>query len=421
MKIKISTILVSIVFTSIAYSQNHVVVNSIKVDESFDDISASRLQQAVKELENIFNSEEFARAVLHEKFNVGNKNLTSTQIYELIVSGMNNYKDAPKDYSIDLKVRVFDDYIGHENFGTTDMKTRITSTHRCFILKNDIKCYISHLAHEYMHQIGFLDDRTWWFGTKTKSVPYKIGDIVAKLIDAPKNCHFVNTTCPKQTYAATVASESLAITDSLVVSCFSQGAANNCASIALIKAAMLKYGYTNMFESKKERNTYKVKLKDGTKLEVTEEELTLARDEYAKFEITKTPEVSSAQDNVLFYAYLAYAVIAKSIVQNGYWGCGDSNAPHYTQIKKYNEALTFISRTSFCTDNCHKLLGYKIKGDKIYDFNSVSQLDEKGIILYSMAHAVVVFNKQIDCHGEWEKATTSKVCSNKFKWYIKLD
>jgi hypothetical protein len=423
MKGKILITFSFILFSVIANSQNHAVVNPIKIDDSFDGISDLRLQQAVIELERIFNSEEFAQAVLHENFKVGNYGLSSSQIYDLIVSGVDNYKDKPKDYSIDLRVKIFDEYFGHGNFGVTDMNTRVTRTHRCYILQNDLKCYISHLAHEYMHQIGFLDNRSFQGLriVKTNSVPYKIGNIVGRLISEPKNCHFVNSTCTKQSQTLSEVSEVINANDSLIASCFSQGAANNCASIALIKAAMLKYGYSNIFEYKKEGSIHKVKLKDGTNLEITDEELSLVSNKYAKFEITRIPEIATIQDNVIFYAHLAYAAIAKNIVKNGYWGCGDNNIPHYTQIKKYEDALIFISRTSYCTDNCFKLLGYKIKEGKIYDFNSANQLRDKGIILYSWAHAVVVYNKQIDCHGEWLSSTTGKVCGNRFQWYIVLE
>ncbi|MEN5195777.1 hypothetical protein [Sphingobacterium faecium] len=180
----------------VAIAQQHVTVNVIKVDSTFDKESASRLEFATTELERVFNSDAFHQAVLREKFTVGNYNLTSAEIYELIVSGMDNYKDKPKDYSIDLRVSVFPNYQGHGNYGITDMNTRITRTHRCFILNNDVKCYIGHLAHEYMHQIGFYDERTWvLLGKKTSSVPYRIGNIVNKLIGNDDACPAINKTC----------------------------------------------------------------------------------------------------------------------------------------------------------------------------------------------------------------------------------
>ncbi|WP_411973681.1 hypothetical protein ACLCDV_10960 [Sphingobacterium sp. Lzh-3] len=180
----------------IAFAQQQTtVVRIIEVDNSFDKESRLKLHAAAKEFEAILNSEAFAREVLHEKFNVGNNGLSSAEIYELIISGINDYKSNSKDYSIDLHLSVFDKYVGSRNFGKTDMNTRITSTHRCFILNNNVKCYTSHLAHEYMHQIGFYDKRKWLVGTKTQSVPYKIGNIINKLTGNLENCSAVKKNC----------------------------------------------------------------------------------------------------------------------------------------------------------------------------------------------------------------------------------
>jgi hypothetical protein len=195
---KFSIILLSCSFIlTIGYGQKRVQVNAIQVDGSFDSTSLNKLKEAVKILDSIYNSEVFANAVLKTDFNIGNFGLTNSQILELIRSGADNYKDKPKDYSIDLRVKVFNDYLGYDNFGITDMNTRITSTHRCYILHNDVKCYISHLAHEYMHEIGFYDERAWAFGTKTKSVPYKIGNIIDTLIKNQTACIAKNESCTK--------------------------------------------------------------------------------------------------------------------------------------------------------------------------------------------------------------------------------
>lgn len=175
--------------------QQTTAVRTIEVDNSFDKESRLKLRAATKQLEEILNSEAFAREVLHEKFNVGNNGLSSAEIYELIISGINDYKSNSKDYSIDLLLSVFDKYVGSGNFGKTNMKTRITSTHRCFILNNNVKCYTSHLAHEYMHQVGFYDKRKWIVGTKTQSVPYKIGNIVNKLTGNSEICKAINKDC----------------------------------------------------------------------------------------------------------------------------------------------------------------------------------------------------------------------------------
>ena len=210
--------------------------------------------------------------------------------------------------------------------------------------------------------------------------------------------------------------------DSLIVSSFIQGKANNCASIALIKAAMLKYGYKNMFILSSNGNQYHVTLKDGTILDLTEDERKLG-EKLAKF-YTKglSPELGTEKDSVLFYATLAYSCIAKFVQVKGYWGCEGKDgtpAPLLPAKANFKKALSFISNTSVCTDYCFRLLGFHIKDNKINDFHIKDKLTNPGIILYSWVHAVAVYNNQLDCHGNWMKMADALNCSE-FQWYIEL-
>ena len=105
---KLSIILVScFLILNSSYGQQSVKVNVVQVDSSFDAASLLKLQEAVKVLDSIYNSEAFAKAVLLTDFNVGNFGLTNYQILELIKLGVDNYKDKPKDFSIDLRVKLF--------------------------------------------------------------------------------------------------------------------------------------------------------------------------------------------------------------------------------------------------------------------------------------------------------------------------
>ena len=168
-------------------------------DSTFDLASQQKLQEAAKILELALNSNEFKQMVLDENFNVGNNNLSSEEIYALLVGGQDNYINAEKDGELNFRLSVFDAPFkkkNNDNFGVTNMTTRVTRTHRCFILNNDIKCYASHIMHEYMHQIGFIDKRSFLgLGKKTNSVPYKIGRIVDKLIGNPTSCIAQQGTC----------------------------------------------------------------------------------------------------------------------------------------------------------------------------------------------------------------------------------
>lgn len=208
--------------------------------------------------------------------------------------------------------------------------------------------------------------------------------------------------------------------DLLILSSFSQGEANNCASVALIKAAMLKYGYKNMFALVRHETSYEVTLKNDTRFAITKQQLDSAI-VYARFKTPDLLSLGAEKDSVLFYAYIAYASIAKFVAINGYWGCEEAGAPHRSNHNTYGDALDFISNTSFCTDYCYRLLGYKAKENKIYDFTKTEELLQPGTIVYSSGHAVAVYKDYIDCHGSWEPVTTKSMCSNYFKWYIVLE
>jgi hypothetical protein len=151
--------------------------------------------------------------------------------------------------------------------------------------------------------------------------------------------------------------------------------------------------------------------------------LTLSKS-FSNFDTTDSYKLlGEYKDSILFYAYLTYACIAKNIQENGYWGCSDGqgNSSHIRKIRGFQNSLTFITRTSYCTDNCHRLLGLKIKENKIYDYDGAAPLVDKGTILYSWGHAVAVYDNKLDCHGDWLPISISKVCYNRFKWYITLE
>jgi len=206
-----------------------------------------------------------------------------------------------------------------------------------------------------------------------------------------------------------------------VVKTFYQDAANNCASVAIIKAAMCKYGYNKVVSYTLHESEFKIKYRNNEKITVTEEERQMAS-EYARFWINDILQYE-LKDSVVFYACLYYACIAKYIEAKGYWGCEDSDgsSPKFRPMKNYERALKFISRVSYCTDNAHRLLGLSIKSNKVQELTNSTILPPYGVVLYSWKHAVVVFNGTIDCYGDWKQVSTSRICGNKFEWYVELD
>jgi hypothetical protein len=184
-------------FTLSSSHAQRVHINPILVDSSFDAASLQKLQEACALLDSVLNSPAFADTVRKTRFRRFNRGLTSEQILDVILSGMNDYSRAPKDYSIDLRVSIYDRYKGGSEYGNTNMnKPRVTTTHRCYVLNNDVRCYASHLAHEYMHQIGFVDSERLW-QKKDGSVPYLINGIVDALLNTPGVCPAQTGVCTK--------------------------------------------------------------------------------------------------------------------------------------------------------------------------------------------------------------------------------
>lgn len=210
--------------------------------------------------------------------------------------------------------------------------------------------------------------------------------------------------------------------DLLMVSCFYQGKGNNCVSIALIKAAMLKFGYRNIFTVAQTGSNYAITLKDGTTFNITEPERQSAI-RYAKFITPQLPSLGAERDEILRYAYLAYASIAKFITAKGYWGCEEKVSPHIDFTGTYEDALWFISRTSYCTDHCYRLLGLKARDPRVPNYTGPADCRPRGSILYSGGHAVATYSDHLDCHGSWEPLPIKGqvACSNEFEWYIVLE
>jgi len=190
--------------------------------------------------------------------------------------------------------------------------------------------------------------------------------------------------------------------------------------VALIKAAMLEYGFNNVVTFSIKDKQYKIKYRNGEKLTLTENERIQAVD-HADFKINDSIKYAN-KDSVIFYAYLYYACLAKYIEKNGYWDCEYQNGETYKfrPIKDFKRSLTFISRTSYCTDNSYRLLGLSIRTNRVQYFNANTQPPEVGAILYSPRHTVVAFNNQLDCFGGWEIVTTRRICGNEFQWFIEL-
>lgn len=164
----------------------------IKIEESknYDEFSLNKLTEAVRLLDSVLVTEDFKTRVLNAKF-VGTKGKSNQEIYDYLMSGNSKY-DSSNDKIVNLYLAEYSKYAGGNELGVTVGKK--TSTHRCFILKNDVRCLVGHLIHEYLHVMGFSHRKISSEKPKLKTVPYVIGNIVKKMLSSPK-CPAIKKNC----------------------------------------------------------------------------------------------------------------------------------------------------------------------------------------------------------------------------------
>jgi len=158
---------------------------------------------------------------------------------------------------------------------------------------------------------------------------------------------------------------------------FGQTSEGNCASVAVIKAALDKYG-TKVFSSvQKSGGGYAVQLQDGKSVNVTREELAQAA-KAAKFK--GKPNAAKSM------AVLMYAVIAKQAAAQGHEGARDFQSALKTLANGENPKRV------------GKLLGL---GNKMKDV-SVSEAGQAqdGAVAWSGRHAVYTAKGTTDQYGK---------------------
>lgn len=162
----------------------------IKVEETknYDVQSLAKLKIAVQLLDSILATDAFKQNVLNASF-IGTNGRSNQEIYDHLMSGNSKY-DNSGDRTINLYLAAYNKYAGGGELGKTVGK--VTSTHRCFILRNDVRCLARHLIHEYMHVQGYHHYKSQ--KPKSKTVPYVIGDMVRTMLAGPF-CSAIKDNC----------------------------------------------------------------------------------------------------------------------------------------------------------------------------------------------------------------------------------
>lgn len=166
--------------------------------------------------------------------------------------------------------------------------------------------------------------------------------------------------------------------------CFRQGERGNCASIALIKAAINVFGIDSVFSEQRINDTLiQAVLKNGRKYSISNSDLQFAQ-KSADFKIQV-----NGHEEIINYAIKCYAVMGK--VRQELEG-----------LDTYKESLEYLER-GYYTPSVYVLLGMENNVIHLKRFSNISS--KCGIVAWRTKHAVFACNGFMDDHGRKESVS----------------
>ena len=198
--------------------------------------------------------------------------------------------------------------------------------------------------------------------------------------------------------------------DSLRLQAFYQGSTGNCVSVALIKAAIDRYGLGQVFDTTGTGSSVNIKLRNGQALTLTgiERRQAAAAAMFVRNDMSKPkPEGSdlpiAEATPIIQYANLCYAVMAKYIETYGEYGCLNpgNTTVSLTHVANFSAALATLAN-GICADNVYRHLGLAAENPNHVDFDPLIDFRKKtGVLVYNDKHAVALWRKYFDYHGDW--------------------
>jgi hypothetical protein len=180
-----------------------------------------------------------------------------------------------------------------------------------------------------------------------------------------------------------------AYTPQEIIAGFVQGDKGNCATVAAIKLAMLRFGsLDNIFSQlrKVDKGAYALTMRDGTSLEVTASEIAQA-EASASF-------IKSANDEIRSVAVFLYAVSAKRVLLEGNDGIGPEKM-------SFGAALDSLANGESSMDSIERL-GLSGHVEIFHDFADRRPRDTSMFSYISErtpGHSVVVSQDKFDYYG----------------------
>jgi hypothetical protein len=183
------------------------------------------------------------------------------------------------------------------------------------------------------------------------------------------------------------------MTDKFIIESFWQKKAN-CATVAIIKAAILKYGLNRVFTVRKKLGTYVVILKNKKLLTLTDADINrINRKNDITFSRYRVKSKKEQLNKLRNYARFCFAVIVRNIQLYGFDG------KEYTQSAAVHNLLL----KGIKTDHLHDLLGLTRRTQKAHRLTE-RQLpalkNKKGLLLYTHEHIVVASEGYYEDYGK---------------------
>lgn len=143
-----------------------------------------KLGAATDLMAKVLNSREFRDAILNNtwagKPGFADESRSPREIYEAIRAAKENFTDAADgEVDLNLKLETFS-WFNRKTVGYTTPSSDTITSNRRFFSNYEPAEVAGHLAHEWLHKLGFEHDHA---ATRDRpySVPYAVGDLVEKL------------------------------------------------------------------------------------------------------------------------------------------------------------------------------------------------------------------------------------------------
>ena len=191
--------------------------------------------------------------------------------------------------------------------------------------------------------------------------------------------------------------------DNKIFTAFFQGkdetaaGAGNCASIAIIKAAIYTFGDQIFQEWSQQENRYNIILKNGDQVTFTQEEFDYAKEE-ASFILG---EAENEADNQLFVemrelAYLSFTAICKMVQIHGDYS---SRLKQFIIPEDFKTAVEIINDGTD-TPDVYELLGLEDHVTPIYRWKIKKRTkSDTGMVIWTKGHAMFAAKGYFDLYG----------------------